>query len=110
MPKVTEITEPNRRRRTYGIEREWFDLAYQVGGQGLRRGFIKCGVPREVAGNLAWFIFDQMELVEFNQSESTRNRYRHELARLDQAEVRARAFRDSSTCAGGPRWNWCGSA
>lgn len=84
--RVVEI----KRRRTYAGEEAWFGLLEECGPSALRRGFMRCGVPPQVAGNLVWFIEDQVDL-DRTQSESTRSRYRRILAELDPDEVRRAA-------------------
>lgn len=79
-----------KRRRRYVGEEAWFDLFGRLGPSSLRRAFIHCGVPAQVAGNLVWFLEDQMNL-EREQSPATRLRYRKALAELDPEEVRRAA-------------------
>jgi hypothetical protein len=74
-------------RRTYHGEQEWFEVLEDVGPSALRRALIATGVTPRVAGNLVWFLEDQL-LLDRHQGESSRNRYRAELAELDLDQVR----------------------
>lgn len=86
---VTPLREIKRRR--YHGEEEWLPLLEELGPSALRRGYIVCGVPPQVAGNLVWFLEDQLTL-DRTQTGMTRTRYRRILADLDPDEV-ARAAR-----------------
>jgi len=78
------------KRRRYAGEEEWFALLGELGPSALRRGYIACGVPAQIAGNLVWFLEDQL-LLDRTQAETTRGRYRRVLSELDPDEVRRAA-------------------
>src|ERR1700691_5979793 len=84
-----------KRRKTYREEKRWLDLVKELRPEKLRRGFIGCNVPPDVAGNLVWFLYDQVTL-DRSLSESTRNRYRRKLEELDPEKVRVQANRPMS--------------
>lgn len=74
-------------RRTYKGEELWFELLDELGPSRLRRAMIGSGVAARVAGNLVWFLEDQVVL-DRHQTDTTRTRYRHQLQRLDIDQVR----------------------
>lgn len=84
--KVTQL------RRTYRGEQAWFGVLDRVGHRALRRAFIQSGIPARVAGELVFFVEDQM-MLERHQSERSRVRYRDFLEGLDPREVERLARR-----------------
>lgn len=80
------------KRRRYGVEEQWFPLLEDFGHAGLRMALIRAGQSPQVAGNLVWFLEDQLTL-ERALSQSTRTNYRGLLAELDPAKVRRLAAR-----------------
>jgi hypothetical protein len=78
------VTETNKRqrRRLYVGEEQWFGLLQEVGLPALRRGFLAAGVTPTVAGQLVWFLYEQLTL-DRALSGTSRTRYREELERLD---------------------------
>jgi hypothetical protein len=78
---VTE-TSGRQRRRYYVGEDRWFGLLQEVGLPALRRGFLAAGVSTTIAGQLVWFLYEQLTLDRSMSSES-RSRYRRELEGLD---------------------------
>jgi hypothetical protein len=89
---VAIVRKETARRRRYGAEEPWIPLLSELGASGLRRALINAGLKPEVAGNLVWFLEDQLTL-ERSLSPGTRTRYRGVLASLDPAKVRALASR-----------------
>lgn len=87
MTTVSDIS----RRRTFRGEEAWFPLLGEVGPAALRSGLIAAEVAPAMAGNLVWFLHDQMTL-DRSLSEHTRSNYRKILATLD-VEVVAKAAR-----------------
>ncbi len=77
-------------RRTYRGEEEWFELLGELTPSGLRRALIAAGVRPAVAGNLVWFLEDQV-MLDRHLSEQSRKNYRHQLAELDVEKVRTAA-------------------
>jgi len=82
-------------RRTYRGEQAWFGVVDRVGVGGLRDGLIDSGVSARVAGDVAFFVQDQMRLRR-HQSDATRVRYRRILERLDPHQVERLAVRSIS--------------
>jgi hypothetical protein len=81
------LYDPKNPRRTYRGEEAWFGLLEDLGHAGLRRAFIAAGETPTVAGNLVWFLDEQVTLVR-HLNEKSRQRYRRVLAELDPAKVR----------------------
>jgi hypothetical protein len=79
--RVTEASERQRRRFYLGEER-WFGLLQEVGLPALRRGFLGAGMSPTVAGQLVWFLYEQLTL-DRSLSAASRRKYRDELDRLD---------------------------
>ena len=71
-----------QRRRFYVGEERWFGLLQEVGLPALRRGFIGAGASATLAGQLVWFLYEQLTLDRALSSKS-RTRYREELGALD---------------------------
>lgn len=88
---MTPKAEPQR-RRTYAGEERWFGLLQEVGLPALRRGFLGAGASTTLAGQLTWFLYEQLTLDRAMSSES-RVRYRRELDRLDYDAVAREARR-----------------
>jgi hypothetical protein len=87
---ASSVYDPKAPRRTYGCEAEFLPIFQEVGHRVMRAAFIELGVTAQLAGNLVWFLDDQVEL-DRHLSESTRTRLRSELAKYDPAEVLATA-------------------
>jgi hypothetical protein len=81
------LYDPKNPRRTYGGEEAWFGLLEELGHSQLRQAFIAAGESPAQAGNLVFFIEEQMTLRR-HFSKPGRNRYRHVLAELDPEKVR----------------------
>lgn len=81
------LYDPKNPRRTYRGEEEWFGLLDDVGPFALRRAFIAAGETATVAGNLVWFLEEQVTL-DRHLSERSRVKYRDALAELDPKRVR----------------------
>ena len=73
-------------RRTYRGEEEWFPLLEEFGHRTLRRKFMACGITPTVAGQLVWFLDEQLHL-ERSLNQASRARYRQILRKLDIDEV-----------------------
>ena len=84
--RVAIVRIEPKRRRTYAGEETWFPLLEELGPSRLRRAFIRCGVSPAIAGNLVWFLEDQLVL-ERNSSDKSRVSYRCILRALDPVEV-----------------------
>lgn len=82
-----KLYDPKDPRRTYRGEQEWFGLLEELGHAGLRRAFIAAGESPQVAGNLVWFLEEQVTL-ERHLTDTSRSRYRRVLAELDPDQVR----------------------
>lgn len=81
-----------QRRRTYAGEERWFGLLQEVGLPSLRRGFLGVGVSPTMAGQLVWFLYEQLTL-DRALSGKSRSRYRDELSALDYDAVAREARR-----------------
>lgn len=84
------LYDPKNPRRTYRGEEEWFDLLEKFGHATLRRALIAVGETPNVAGNLVWFLDEQVTL-DRHLTDTSRTRYRRRLAELDPEGVRAAA-------------------
>jgi hypothetical protein len=80
------LYDPKAPRRTYRGEEEWFALLDELGHGRLRRAFIAAGETPTVAGNLVWFLEEQVTL-DRHLTEASRGRYRRLLEQLDPAKV-----------------------
>jgi hypothetical protein len=85
-----KLYDPRNPRRTYNGEEQWFELLDELGHAHLRRAFIEAGETPAVAGNLVWFLEDQVTL-DRHLSKGARHQYRGRLAELDPEKVRAAA-------------------
>lgn len=81
------LYDPKNPRRTYAGEEAWFGLLEELGHGGLRRAFIAAGETPTVAGNLVWFLEEQVTL-DRHLNHASRSRYRRVLAALDPEKVR----------------------
>lgn len=81
------LYDPKNPRRTYRGEEAWFELLDELGHANLRRAFIASGQTPTVAGNLVWFLDEQVSLDRHLDGKS-RQRYRRCLAELDPENVR----------------------
>lgn len=86
-PVALGVYDPKNPRRTYRGEEEWFELFEELAHGRLRRAFIAAGQTPNVAGNLVWFLEEQVTL-ERHLSPDSRVNYRRRLAELDPSEVR----------------------
>jgi hypothetical protein len=77
---------PAQVRRTYRGEEEWFPLLEEAGPSRLRKAFIATGVTPAVAGQLVWFLEEQLHL-ERHLSHRSRVSYRQVLRDLDLDKV-----------------------
>lgn len=84
--RVAIVRIEPKRRRTYAGEETWFPLLEELGPSRLRRAFIRCGVSPAIAGNLVWFLEDQVSL-ERHFDAGTGVKYRQALRALDPVEV-----------------------
>ena len=84
------LYDPKNPRRTYRGEEEWFELLEELGPFTMRRALIAAGETPTVAGNLVWFLDEQVTL-DRHLTERSRVRYRQALAELDPEKVRAAA-------------------
>ncbi len=73
-------------RHTYRGEEAWFPLLEAHGHRGLRAGFLAEGVSPTVAGQLVWFLDEQLHL-DRHLSKEARGRYRRILEGLDPDRV-----------------------
>ncbi|MHB1519301.1 MAG: hypothetical protein ACYCVN_12445 [Acidimicrobiales bacterium] len=76
------IEQARRARRNYRGEERWFPLLERYGHSALRRGFMDAGVSPTLAGQLVWFLDEQLSL-DRSTAGTSRSRYRHVLAELD---------------------------
>jgi hypothetical protein len=85
------LYDPKKPRHTYRGEEQWFGLLEEFGPFRLRRAFIAAGQSATIAGNLVWFLEEQVTL-DRHLSEFSRNKYRDILRdKLDPGKVRALA-------------------
>lgn len=87
MGVTVQLYDPKNPRRTYRGEEAWFSLLEDLGHAGLRRAFIAAGETPTVAGNLVWFLEEQVTL-DRHLTDQSRGRYRRVLAELDPVKVR----------------------
>jgi hypothetical protein len=81
------LYDPKNPRRTYRGEEAWFGLLQDLGHAGLRRALIAAGETPTVAGNLVWFLEEQLSL-DRHLSRGARLKYRAALEELDPESVR----------------------
>jgi hypothetical protein len=81
------LYDPKNPRRTYRGEEQWFELLEEFDAFTLRRAFIAAGESPTVAGNLVWFLEEQVSL-ERHLSRDAAVKYRRVLDDLDPEKVR----------------------
>jgi hypothetical protein len=79
---------PAQVRRTYRGEEAWFALLETPSGpRGLREAFIAQGISPTLAGQLVWFLDEQLHLSR-HFTDTSRANYRRVLEELDLEKVK----------------------
>jgi hypothetical protein len=83
---MTETGQVRQLRRRYNGEEDWIPLLQRIGHRRLRLALIASGVSPTLAGQVVWFLDEQLHL-DRHLGEASRTKYRRVLEGLDVARV-----------------------
>jgi hypothetical protein len=83
---MTETGQIRQLRRTYRGEEDWIPLLQRLGHRRLRQALIASGVSPTLAGQMVWFLDEQLHL-DRHLTANSRTKYRRVLEGLDVARV-----------------------